>query len=766
MEKYIVDTSAILHNSKVVDEIKDSLILIPIEVLKELDAHKYDGGTTGLNARSFARYLDSLAGMGSLEDGVKLDSGSILQVLHGFKLSGCADEAILAVNVNDGPFTVVTDDIYLRVMAASKGFKTLSCDAIFGDAQIYKGFRQIDVLQTELDQIYLEKKAYFEGLYPNEFVIIKSEYGRCAYGRFHKNLGHVVLINGHSPKLQASVQPKNVYQKFLVDAILDPDISIVMAHSLAGCGKTLISLAAALYMVRVKKLYQQLVISKSIAAVGGDRLGFLPGSLEEKMKYWVLNYSDNLSLLQQEDLFECPDINVCTTMHMRGRSINNSIVVVDECIGGEEYVTTENGKIKLRLLHKAFQNGKILPKLRTWNETSEEFETKAIVSVTDKGERSTVKILAGNRSIVCTPEHKFLTESGWKAAKDLSSYTPLISEPSNRLQTLPVLNEDQLQVVYGSYLGDGHVDIIGPNRQRLVVIHGIKQKEYCSWKASLFGADLDKIEKNGYAGTPAYRFTTKCFALRQEVGNKTSCPQWILDAIDLRGIAIWYMDDGSIDKTKKCIRLFTNSFDLDSQERFVLKLRSFGIVAHISIDEGVCDGESYKYFYLRIGVDESRKLLKLIAPYIHPSMSFKTETIATECYGWNKEYLDHRNVIVDAVVPFIKNKVFDIEVEGNHNFIITSKSRDKRYSESTGVVVHNCQNFTPSEAKTIVTRIGDHSKIICLGDVTQIDNHGLNIYNNGLTYIVNRFKGHEIAATISLEENERSEISKLAASIL
>ena len=330
MQKYIIDTSAILHNSKVVDELKDSLILIPIEVLKELDAHKYDGGTTGLNARSFARAMDELAGSGSLEEGVRLPSGSTLKVAQGFKLSGSADEAILSMNPSDGPFTVVTDDIYLRVMAASKNMKTLSCDAIFGDTQIYKGFRQVDVLQTELDQIYLDKKAYIEGLYPNEFVIMKSEYGRCAYGRYHKSLGYVVLINGHSPKLQASVQPKNAYQKFLADAILDPDINIVMAHSLAGCGKTLISLAAALYMVRTKKLYQQLIVSKSIAAVGGDRLGFLPGSLEEKMKYWVLNYSDNLSLLQQEDLFDCPDINVCTTMHMRGRSINNAIVVVDE----------------------------------------------------------------------------------------------------------------------------------------------------------------------------------------------------------------------------------------------------------------------------------------------------------------------------------------------------------------------------------------------------------------------------------------------------
>jgi len=329
VDKYIVDTSAILHNHRVIEELRNGIILIPLEVLKELDSHKYDGGVVGVNARAFARLIDGLASSGDLSAGAMLPNGSTIKVVQGTTIKSTADDAILALADKDDPPIVVTDDIYLRILASGKGLKSLSCDAVFGDTQIYSGVRHVDILQSELDKIYDEKKAYIDNPVPNEYVIFKSEQSRCAYGRYNSGLGYVTLLNG-SPKLQAQVQPKNLYQKFLVDAILDPKINIVMAHSLAGCGKTIISLAAALYMVRTKRMYHQLVISKSIAAVGGDRLGYLPGSLDEKMKYWVLNYSDNLSLLQQDDIFASDDINVCTTMHMRGRSINGSIIIIDE----------------------------------------------------------------------------------------------------------------------------------------------------------------------------------------------------------------------------------------------------------------------------------------------------------------------------------------------------------------------------------------------------------------------------------------------------
>ena len=110
-------------------------------------------------------------------------------------------------------------------------------------------------------------------------------------------------------------------------------------------------------------------------------------------------------------------------------------------------------------------------------------------------------------------------------------------------------------------------------------------------------------------------------------------------------------------------------------------------------------------------------------------------------------------------------EVFDIEVEDNHNFVINTDAS----KNTTGIVVHNCQNLTPHQATTIITRAGEGSKVVFLGDINkqQIDNHRLNSYNNGLTYVIQRFKGaDEIIGHISLETVVRSKLASLGVKLL
>ena len=242
-----------------------------------------------------------------------------------------ADDAILGQSVESPPQTVITEDVYLRVMAVRKGFTAVSCDAILGDDQIYNGVKEILIAQKELDKIYLDKKADIEGLFPNEYVILRSEQGGSAFGKYRHDLGCVILLNG-LPKVQDYIHPKNGYQRLLIDAILDKNIKLVTVHSKAGCGKTIVALACALYLVRYEKLYDKVVLSKSIMPVGlKDTIGFLPGSFKEKMSPWLANFLDNMALLEMDDdIFETPDIEVCATMHLRGRSLHGSIIIIDE----------------------------------------------------------------------------------------------------------------------------------------------------------------------------------------------------------------------------------------------------------------------------------------------------------------------------------------------------------------------------------------------------------------------------------------------------
>ena len=121
------------------------------------------------------------------------------------------------------------------------------------------------------------------------------------------------------------------------------------------------------------------------------------------------------------------------------------------------------------------------------------------------------------KTIKCTHNHKILTNKGYIKACDLSINDIILSKYDNNHKDniiAPALNEDQLQIVYGSYLGDGNISITKKNRYRLRIIHCEKQKEYCNWKATMFSIrKLNYIQKNGYSQKPAYSFTSKIFEI-------------------------------------------------------------------------------------------------------------------------------------------------------------------------------------------------------------------------------------------------------------
>ena len=381
------------------------------------------------------------------------------------------------------------------------------------------------------------------------------------------------------------------------------------------------------------------------------------------------------------------------------------LTIVDECFPYKQHIHTDKGAVRIGSLYEKWENKEELPKILSFNRETKQFEYKKMTYAWRKEKEDLIKIKLSKKVINCTPEHKILTTKGYVEANKLNEGDLIISKyDENHINNIisPALNEDQLQVVYGSYLGDGHVDITKKNRYRLRIIHCKKQKEYCEWKANMFGiAELKYVEKNGYSQKPAYRFQTKIFDLEDEIPKNTKIvPDWLLDKLDIRGIAIWYMDDGSINKRElkdgsisNYISIHSNNFDYEIQEKFVKKFAQYGIDCTISKTKG-------KYYYLRFNKENTLKLLQLISPYIQASMRYKID-VRKENYEWDSKFLDYGLLKVTGK-SYLKNKgangckkpyVYDIEVEDNHNFVLGTKTFGKQKDFIDGPVSSNCHHI-------------------------------------------------------------------------
>ena len=375
--------------------------------------------------------------------------------------------------------------------------------------------------------------------------------------------------------------------------------------------------------------------------------------------------------------------------------------IYDECFPFKTKIQTDKGLINIGSLYEKWNNKEELPKVLSFNKEKKKFEYKQMSYAWRKERKDLIKIKMSKRVINCTPEHKILTKNGYIEANKLKVGDLIISKyDKTHIDNIisPGLNDDQLQIIYGSYLGDGHIGITKKNRYRLRIVHCDKQKDYCKWKANMFGIDeLKYIEKNGYSHKPAYRFQTQIFDLSNDIPKNTKVvPDWLIDKLDEKGIAIWYMDDGTINKRElkdgsisNYISIHSNNFDFDTHIKFVKKFERYGIKCIINKTKG-------KYYYLRFNKENTLKLLNLIKPYIHKSMHYKIND-RNDIYNWSNKFLDYGYLKITSI-NYFENKganrckkpyVYDIEVKDNHNFVIGTS---KKYVD--GPVVSNCHHLS------------------------------------------------------------------------
>ena len=310
VKKYVLDTNVILADPLAFTKFGDNEVILPITVIEELDNHKTDMRQTGQNARHFFKYLDKYIDSESIKKGVVINAtGGILRVdvrytidAHNVDLpldySNMDNRIINCAYINDA--TIVSNDRACRVKASAYGIITeiYKNDRVDVDDQ-YTGWGEIWVESDVIDTIYKDKiipSGVVEGAYPNQFFILKDMYNEkhSALVSYNDILKEFTLLVTDQPIM--GIQARNMEQHFALSALCDPEIRIVTLIGKAGCGKSLVALAAGLHGVTQGKDYKKLLVYRPIVPMGND-IGYLPGSQEEKLGPWMQAISDNIDFI-------------------------------------------------------------------------------------------------------------------------------------------------------------------------------------------------------------------------------------------------------------------------------------------------------------------------------------------------------------------------------------------------------------------------------------------------------------------------------------
>ncbi len=354
---YVLDTNVFLTNSNSIFEFNNNDIVIPLKVLDEIDKHKKRQDGVGLNARSTIRILDGFRSKGNLHKGVRIAKGKGILSVRGYNSEdlpeGCdldsADNEIITTAITEQKknlrrkVIVVTRDINMRVKCDSLEILTedyVTNKIVTDHNKLFSGFKKNLVDDQVIDHVYEGREVFFEKeegkFVPNQFLMLVSNANekKTALVRF-KNYSmplHKVSEYKHSVW---GLKPRNKEQMFALDVLLDPDVPIVTLVGKAGCGKTLLAIASGLDQVLEENRYKKLVVSRPVQPLGKD-IGYLPGSMEEKMRPWLMPIQDNIDHLlngKKDNMgifFDNGTIQIEALTYIRGRSISNAFIIIDE----------------------------------------------------------------------------------------------------------------------------------------------------------------------------------------------------------------------------------------------------------------------------------------------------------------------------------------------------------------------------------------------------------------------------------------------------
>lgn len=802
MKTFILDTNVLLTDPDSLFAFGDNEVILPFTTIEELDKIKSRPNEVGANAREVSRRLSEMIvdhEPGSLKKGLVMRNGGTLRIVAvsdfplQVRLAGdwdvtnkdnhildvCRGLSELAKTNNSPAPVLVTRDIVLRVKC---DFLGIPCEDYKKSSvaenpdRLYTGVTSVSVPE-EVIQSYWESHKEEGGdfncivnsyvdheLMPNEFVSFKDTNSTddpvVRYSGPGEPLRHVKDLKKASI---FNVTPRNKEQCLALDLLLDPKIKLVTLVGQAGCGKTLISIAAGLNQVLEKKKYKSLFVCRPVVPVGND-IGWLPGP--------VPLYTNVLT----------PD-----GWKKMGDLKKGSFVIARN--GRPTKVSGVFPKGQKEILEITFEDG-------------------ATVSCCEDHPWAVYKTNDPNRRVLQTKDiEKRQNELGWDKKWWNRLYIDL-TEPvefASQKEPLPIA-----PYVLGSILGDGCVS------QKYANEFSTNDEETVDYINSLLPENIKLKHKSGYS----YNFVMNSNVAKTKRENNLFTKA--INALGLRGtnsktkfipkqylfasvgerlsLLRGLMDtDGYVSKDGSDVSFTTISKTLaEDVKSLVLSLGGLAKISYyphkfesytVSISFG---SEEMCPFHLKRKADRwkprSNRILRRIENVKRTGKFTEMQCISVE----NSEHL----YVMDNFVVTHNTKEEKLEpwiapIKDNLRFLLFSGKKNRnsevtlqnyfddgvieveaitylrgRSIANAFIIIDEAQNLTAHELKTIITRVGENTKIVLTGDIEQIDNIYLDSLSNGLTIAVEKFKEYPISGHVTLVKGERSELATLAAKVL
>jgi len=355
---FVLDTNVLLHDARSLFSFGRNWVVVPIDVLEELDKFKGTNDELGRNAREVIRTLDRLRQGGNLGQGVEVaETGGYLMVdlkfsrIQDFGLDkDIPDNRILGtawrLQQEKKSVLFVSKDINLRLKCDALGVTAMDYEKEkVNFERLFTGWRELRLPGAAIEE-FTEKGVLTleDELYPNEFALLrdKDKPKHTVLTRRSVDDPKKVEPLRHAPELCAGVAPRNMEQRLALELLLDDTIPLVTLVGKAGTGKTLLALAAGYHKTVKEAEYEKMLVSRPIMPLGRD-IGYLPGTKDEKLEQWMKPIFDNLKFLLRDKAHHVHDTNkkvqellragvieMEALTYIRGRSIYDQYLIVDE----------------------------------------------------------------------------------------------------------------------------------------------------------------------------------------------------------------------------------------------------------------------------------------------------------------------------------------------------------------------------------------------------------------------------------------------------